>query len=73
MVKDKYSKNSSGFLPKNVCRICCLILLWLMSGLVGYTAEVGGNLNQNTFWSLGNSPYHVTQEIAVDSGGDTEY
>ena len=34
----------------------------------GYSAEVVGTLNQNTFWSLGNSPYHVTQDIVVDSG-----
>ena len=67
-MKDKYSQNSSRLLPKNVCRICCLILLWLMSGLVGDTAEVGGTLNQNTFCSLGNSPYHVTQDIVVNSG-----
>ena len=68
MMKDKYSKNSSGSSPKNVCGICCLLLLWLVSSLAGYTAEVGGTLNQNTVWSLSNSPYHVTQDIVVNSG-----
>ena len=68
MMKDKYSKNSSDFSPTNVCRLCCLLPLWLMSSLVAHTAEVGGTLNQNTLWSLGNSPYHVTQDIVVDSG-----
>ena len=67
MMKDNHSKNSGGFPPKNVCGICCLLLMWLMSSSVGYTAEVGGTLNQNTVWLLANSPYHVTQDMVINS------
>ena len=30
-------------------------------------AEVGGTIKQNTVWLLANSPYHVTQDMVINS------
>ena len=51
------------------CVIWLLMLVCTTLNFVGYAAEVGGSISQNTLWSLVNSPYHVTQDIVVDSGG----
>ena len=68
MMKDKYSKNSGGFLPKNVCGLCCLLLLWLMSSLVAHTAEVGGPISTDTTWAVADSPFNMTASVLVNSG-----
>jgi len=33
----------------------------------GDSAEVGGTINQNTVWLLANSPYHVIQDMVINS------
>ena len=68
MMKDKYSKNSRGFWPKNVCGICCLLLLWLMSSSVAHTAEVGGPISTDTTWAVADSPFQLTSSVLVAEG-----